>query len=198
MALAPVRRGRKRPDLGGCTLLVALVAALAGAPPASAKVLLTQQEALRLAFPEGVTVERQTAFLTDAQRSEVQKVARCEVPPEALIAYYVGRRNGEPVGTAYFDTHQVRTMPETVLVLVDPAGAVVRVEVLSFLEPEDYLPMPRWYGQFAGHPLDDELSLKKGIHPIAGATLTARATTDAVRRVLALDRLLRALAPPAK
>ena len=153
---------------------------------------LTQQEALRLAFPEGVAVERRTMFLTDAQQLELQKLGRTENPPEAFVVYYVGRRDGQPVGTAYFDTHQVRTMPETILVLVDPAGAVRRVEVLSFLEPEDYLPMPRWYGQFAGRALDDELSLKKGIHPVAGATLTARATTEAVRRVLALDSLIRA------
>jgi Na+-translocating ferredoxin:NAD+ oxidoreductase RnfG subunit len=180
----PARLARK-------ALLLAAWSALAGAGRASGKVFLTQEEALRLAFPEGVTVERRTAFLTDAEQREVQKLARTENPPEALVAYYVGRRNGQAVGTAYFDTHQVRTMPETILVLVDPAGSVLRVEVLSFLEPEDYLPMPRWYGQFAGRPLDDELSLKKGIHPVAGATLTARATTEAVRRVLALDRLLR-------
>lgn len=188
---AEERHERRPVRLARRALLLAVWGALAGGGRAPAKVFLTQEEALHLAFPEGVQVERRTAFLTEAQQREVQKLARTENPPEALIAYYVGRRNGQPVGTAYFDTHQVRTMPETILVLVDPAGSVLRVEVLSFLEPEDYLPMPRWYGQFAGKPLDDELSLKKGIHPVAGATLTARATTEAVRRVLALDRLLR-------
>jgi hypothetical protein len=184
--------GERRPArLASKAFLLAAWSALAGTGRAPAKVFLTQAEALRIAFPEGVTVERRTAFLTDAQQREVQKLARTENPPEALVVYYVGRRDGQPVGTAYFDTHQVRTMPDTILVLVDPAGLVLRVEVLSFLEPEDYLPMPRWYGQFAGRPLDDELSLKRGIHPVAGATLTARATTEAVRRVLALDRLLR-------
>ncbi len=163
-----------------------------------AKVLLTQQEALRLAFPEGVSVERRTAFLTDAQIEEVQRLARCESPPEALIPYYVGSRGGQPVGTAYFDTHLVRTLPETIMVLVDPGGEAERVEVLSFSEPEDYLPLPRWYAQFSGRALDDELSLKKGIHPVAGATLTARATMDAVRRVLALHRVIHAGASPAR
>ena len=78
------------------------------------------------------------------------------------------------------------------MVLVDPAGAVARVEVLSFQEPEDYLPLPQWYAQFPGRPLDAELSLKRGIRPVAGATLTTNATTDAVRRVLALHRVLSA------
>lgn len=180
----------RRAVLAACaTLLVA-----ASAP---AKVFLTQEEALRLAFPAGTAVERKTAFLTELQQKEAQRLARTESPPEALIAYYVGRRDGQPIGTAYFDTHIVRTLPETIMVLVDPKGKVLRIEVLSFLEPEDYLPLPRWYGQFAGHGLDDELSLKRGIHPVAGATLTANATTDAVRRVLAVDRVIRSeTAPP--
>src|SRR5262245_27699730 len=160
------------------------------AQAAPAKVFLTQAEVLRLAFPEGATVERKTAFLTEAQQQEARRLARSAEPPDALVAYYVGTKDGKCVGTAYFDTHRVRTMPETILVLVDGSGAVARIEVLSFLEPEDYLPLPRWYGQFAGHVLDDELSLKKGIRPVAGATLTTLATTEAVRRVLAVHRVI--------
>jgi len=74
---------------------------------------------------------------------------------------------------------------------------VSRIEVLSFQEPEDYLPLPQWYAQFPGRPLEDELSLKRGIRPVAGATLTTNATLDAVRRVLALHRVLSAGFPGA-
>jgi hypothetical protein len=81
-------------------------------------------------------------------------------------------------------------MPETIMVVVDPAGAISRIEVLSFSEPEEYLPRPQWYAQFTGKPLNDELSMKRAIHPVTGATLTAQATTDAARRVLALHRVL--------
>jgi len=171
--------------------LAAVCGALAAAA-APAKVFLTQAEALHLAFPDGVSVERRSAFLTEAQQQEAKKLARCPEAPDALVTFYVGTRDGKPVGTAYFDTHRVRTMPETIFVLVDPAGAVARVEVLSFQEPEDYLPLPRWYAQFPGHALDDDLSLKRAIRPVAGATLTTNATTDAVRRVLAVHRLLSA------
>ena len=77
------------------------------------------------------------------------------------------------------------------MVLVDATGAIARIEVMSFGEPEEYLPRPHWYAQFSGRKLDDELSLKRGVRPISGATLTARATTEAARRVLALHRVLR-------
>jgi hypothetical protein len=168
--------------------LLATAAALAGTL-LEAKVFLTQEEALRLAFP-GASVERKTAFLTEAQRREAQKLSGDEVLPAALATYYAATKDGKDDGTAYFDTHLVRTMPQTIMVVVDPSGAIARVEVLSFSEPEEYMPRPRWYAQFSGKPLNAELSMKRGIRPVTGATLTARATTEAARRMLALHRVL--------
>ena len=48
-----------------------------------------------------------------------------------------------------------------------------------------------WLGQYGGHALEDDLGIDRAIRPIAGATLTARATNGAVRRVLAIDQVLR-------
>ncbi len=174
-------------------LLAAASFALAAAA-LEAKVFLTQQEALKLAFP-GATVERKIAYLTAAQQKSAQTLSGDAELPGAIVSYYVGTKDGQAVGIAYFDTHVVRTMPETIMVEVDPAGTIVRIEVLSFSEPEEYLPKTHWYEQFQGKPLDSELSLKRAIRPVTGATLTAHATTDAARRVLALDKVLRLAAP---
>lgn len=170
-------------------------AALVAAASARAKVFLTQEEALKLAFP-GAAVERKTAFLTEAQRREARRLSGDTELPAGLVTYYAATKEGAPVGTAYFDTHRVRTLPETIMVVVGPSGTVARIEVLSFQEPEEYLPRPRWYAQFSGKPLDDDLSMKRAIRPVTGATLTARATTDAARRVLALHRVLHTPALP--
>jgi hypothetical protein len=164
-----------------------LALALAAAP-AAAKVFLTVDEALKLAFPD-CQVERKTAYLTAEQVQRARELSGVEVP-SALVTYSVARRGGQLAGTAWFDTHRVRTLPETLMVVVDPQGRVVRVEVISFREPEEYLPRGIWYEQFRGHGLDRELQLKQGIHQVTGATLTARATTDAVRRVLALHQVI--------
>ena len=172
-----------------------VAAAVLAAAAAGAKVLLTPEEALKLAFP-GAAVERKTAYLTEAQRKAAQKLSGDEDLPSALVSYYVATKDGRLVGTAYVDTHTVRTMPETILVVVDPSGAIARIEVLSFSEPEEYLPKAHWYEQFQGKPLDDELSMKRGIRAVTGATLTARATTDAARRVLALHKVLQAGSKP--
>jgi FMN-binding protein len=180
--------------LGGARLLVA-AAGLLTAAAAGAKVFLTPEEALRLAFPDA-KVDRRTAYLTAAQQKAAQKLSGDEEPPSALATYYAATKDGRLVGTAYIDTHTVRTMPETIMVVVDPAGAIARIEVLSFSEPEEYLPKAHWYEQFQGKPLDDELSMKRGIRPVTGATLTARATTEAARRVLAIHRVLQEAPKP--
>ncbi|HKF43599.1 MAG TPA: FMN-binding protein [Thermoanaerobaculia bacterium] len=158
------------------------------APPGFAKVFLSQEEALKLAFP-GAAIERQSIFLTEAEVAEVAKLSGGP-KPSALAAAYVARKDGAIVGTAYFDTHVVRTLAETLMVVVTPAGTIGRIEVLSFSEPEEFLPREHWYAQFPGKALDDELSVKRGIRPVSGATLTARATTEAARRVLALHQVL--------
>ncbi|HEX9637126.1 MAG TPA: FMN-binding protein, partial [Acidobacteriota bacterium] len=104
---------------------------------------------------------------------------------------YIGRRDQTELGAAYFDSHLVRTLPETIMVVVDPAGRIVRIEVLSFSEPEEYRPRPAWIDQFDRQALAPELSLKRAIHGLTGATLSARAITEAARRVLALHQVVR-------
>jgi hypothetical protein len=158
------------------------------APPAGARVLLTADEALALAFP-GCAIERRTVYLTAAQRERAQDLAGVEIPGE-IVRPYVARRDTTVAGTAYFDTHRVRTLSETLMVVVGPTGAAARVEVIAFDEPDSYRARPTWYAQFEGRPLDDELALQHAIRGLTGATLTARATTRAVRRVLALHRVL--------
>lgn len=171
----------------GAAVLAALLCLLT-ASPASSKVFLTLDEALELAFP-GCEIDRRTVYLTSEQLTEARE--RADAPVERAIVHpYVATCDGEPGGVAYFDAHRVRTLPETLMVAVGPDDRVKRIEVLSFREPEDYLPGDRWYAQFLDQELDDELQLKAGIRSITGATLTARATTDAVRRLLALHAVI--------
>lgn len=164
-----------------------LLAGLAPAP-AGAKVFLTVEEALDLAYPD-CEVERDTVFLEEEQLKRARDAAGVEIET-GLVYPYRAVCDGEVAGTAYFDSHRVRTLPETIMVAVDAEGRVLRIEVLSFREPEDYIPREIWYRQFDGEDLDDELDLKRSIRSVTGATLTARATTEAVRRVLAIHGVL--------
>jgi hypothetical protein len=166
--------------------MAAVAVILAGS--AAATVLVTLDDALKLAFPDAETA-RETLFLSDEERSEIEALCGQELSGGLATRFVARSDQGEILGYAYVDTHVVRTLPETVLVVIDPSGAVRRVEVVSFREPLDYVPREGWYRQFDGEELDDDLQLKRDIRPVTGATLTARATADAVRRVLAIHQV---------
>lgn len=168
-------------------------ASASGTSKGPGKVFLTADEALALAF-EGCEVSRSTVYLTETQRAHATKLAEADVDL-SIARPWIATKDGKLVGTAYLDTHKVRTLAETLFVVVDPAGRVARIEVLAFAEPQEYLPRASWYAQFHGRALDDELRVKGAIRPVTGASLTANATTHAVRRVLAIHAAIAEPAP---
>ncbi len=188
-------------------ILIGLFSLLIAAPEASARVgalarplatsstsgktLLTRDEALALAFPNCV-VERDTAFLSNDSRNRIAKLSKVEFKGK-MVYPYRATRDGKWIGTAYFDTHRVRTLRETLMIVVDPGGKIGRIELLSFAEPREYIPHERWYAQFPGRKLDDNLFLKRKIRAVTGATLTSQATTGCARRVLAVHQELQRL-----
>lgn len=149
-----------------------------------AQVFLTKDEALKRAFGPSASIERRTVFLTDEQVEQIRKRAKAKVESK-IVTYYVGKTDTGVQGYAFFETHVVRTMPATYMVVVSPDATVRGVEILAFYEPEDYLPPARWLNQFDGQRLSDELWVKRSIRNISGATLSAHAITEGSRRILA-------------
>jgi hypothetical protein len=147
------------------------------------QVYMTKEKALKHFLP-GATPERRTLFLTDEQVGDIERHSKVRVESK-VITYYVGKAPHGGLGYAFFDTHNVRTMPETFMVLINPDSTIATVEILAFYEPEDYLPGARWRSLFAQRKLNDDLWVKRGIPNISGATLSAQAITGAVRRLLA-------------
>ena len=150
----------------------------------------TRDEALAAVFP-GAVVEAERVFLTAQQMAEAAAMAGVEIE-SALVARYVATLADTVMGRAYVDTHLVRTKRESLLISLEPDGSLRRIDVTAFLEPRDYLASERWLRQYEGRQLDDDLAVQRAIRPIAGATLTAGATNGAVRKVLAIDRVLEA------
>ena len=162
-----------------------------GAAPlaAGAKVYYSKSEALDSAFPGADRVDSRTIVLNDEQASAIQSLAKAKLETR-LITVYTGVKDGEVVGYAFIDIHNVRTLPEAFLIVLSPAGAIESLQVLAFYEPEEYLPSKGWLAHFDRRVLDDQLRLGGEIHGIAGSTLSARAVTDGVRRSLAIFELV--------
>lgn len=154
----------------------------------------TADEAIALAF-EGCTIEKSTLYLSDEQRAEVERRLGTELDGAVARPYVARDAAGVVRGAAWLDCHVVRTKKQTLMVAIDASARVLRVEVLAFDEPRNYLPRGSFFAQFEGQELDDELALDRDVRNVAGATLSARATVAAARRALALHGVL---FPPAE
>ena len=149
----------------------------------------SREEALAAVYRDA-QVRPERVFLTPEQVQQVESRAGTDAP-SPLVARYVATESGQIVGRAYVETHTVRTKRESLLISLDAQGRVLRVDVTAFLEPPEFRAPEAWLDQYRGHGLDDDLAVDRAIRPIAGATLTANAANGAVRRVLAIDEVLR-------
>ena len=122
---------------------------------------ITREEAVAVVYP-GATVRAEQIFLTPSQRKQVLMRGETDLLPTP-VARYVATKDGKVIGRAYVDTHAVGTTQESLLISLDATGQVLRIDVTVFQEP---------------------------LRPVAGASLTARETTSAVRRVQAIDAVL--------
>jgi hypothetical protein len=170
------------------TLLLTVALLGFSAAQGEAKLLLSKQDALALAFP-GDTVEKKTAFLSTEQQRAIEKLARAKVTSR-IWTYYVGKSTERVLGYAYTDSVLVRTHPAVIMTVIKPSGRVLFTEILTFDEPEDYLPRDRWLELFKDKPLNSRLRIRKGIPNIFGSTLSSQSITESVRRILALHAIL--------
>ena len=172
-------------------ILITQIAQIAGLAVLRAQDgVITRGEALAAVYP-GATVTRDRVILTPEQMSAVASIARVGMQGK-IFPRYIAREGDTVVGRAYIDTHTAKTERQSLLVSLDTEGRIKRVDVTVFFEPAQYMAPQEWLRQYDGQVLHEELALRRAIRPIAGASFTGRAISNAVRRVLALDQVLEA------
>lgn len=149
-----------------------------------AKIFYSKNEAMVLAFGDDAQVENLALFPDDQQKAAIQKEAKVKLD-SGMFTFYVGKRQGKILGYAAIETMNVRTKPETLMIVLSPEGEVRKVATLAFHEPPEYQPPEHWFEQLSGKPLA-ELDFNKGVQGISGATLSTRAAVNSVRKVLAI------------
>ena len=154
-----------------------------------AEVFYAKDEALKLAFPEAEQIEEQTFVLNAEQKAKVESLAKAKIESN-LITFYKGIKNGQLLGYCVIDSHMVRSMYETFMVVLTPEGTQKKVVILAFNEPLEYIASERWLSQFNDKKLSDDLWPGRGVHGIVGSTLTTNALTAGVRKILAMHTVL--------
>lgn len=189
-------RPRRRRGVVVLAVWVAWLALLAGLARAAddVTVYLSADEALKLAFPSAsrfdavevpVSPEVRAALSGKlgepftAEHVEVKRAFTSEGGAEKLA------------GRAVLNDDVGKYRPITYLVAVDPAGKVVRVELLVYRESHGGQVRGRGFlEQYEGKGSGDPIRVGKDITSISGATLSARAVSKGVKRtVLLLEAL---------
>src|SRR6187397_783250 len=157
---------------------------------------LTEDEALRLAFPTAERIEKVLVALSQEEREAIaKKIAPREAP--RVFRWFVGWKGDEIQGYAVVDDAMGKCEPITYLVAVDPSIRVTRVEILAYRESHGGdVRQSGWRGQFRGKGPEDPLRIGTDIQNIAGATISCRSITEAVHDRVACLAVLARSSPP--
>jgi hypothetical protein len=165
-------------------LVVAIGTIIYDVVEARAEVYHSRESALALAFPAADSVTTATLMFSEGEAAEV--AARAGAGLESrLVRVYEAWSGGVVTHRGIIDTHKVRSLPETVMVVADTDHRVEAVHLLAFHEPVQYRATDKWFSQFDDRRLDADLAVRRGIVGMAGATMTSNAVAAAVRRSLA-------------
>lgn len=156
--------------------------------PEHVRVYLTLEEALGKVFADADTT------WSEIWNPSAERIAGIESKlgwriPEREFVFHRARRGGRDLGVAMVTEEKGRFKPITFLVHVDGDGEVGSVHVMVYRESRgDGVKRSRFLKQFRGKYVDSPLRMNRDITNLSGATLSSRAITAGVKRVLHLVR----------
>jgi Na+-translocating ferredoxin:NAD+ oxidoreductase RnfG subunit len=127
--------------------------------------------------------EGKTYFTQQEALQEIWGEAELTSERYAEHTFYMSQKSTDD-SSACFISKRVRSKGQSLMLHVAADGTIIDLVVCHFGEPVRYKAPPRFYQQFVGKKLNDDLRLKRDIDGISGATLTSRATVTSVREIL--------------
>ena len=157
------------------------------------QVYLTKKQAFEIAFPGADKVDREKKWLTDEQKKAIGDLCLQNFEPNRMT-FYVGKRDGVPMGYAIIDHEIGKSFPITFMVVLNVDGSVRDVEIMVYREPRGWeVRYPSFMDQFTGKNADTDYRI---INSITGATLSVRAMVKGVSRATAAYKVLYLSAKP--
>jgi hypothetical protein len=156
--------------------------------PSFATIFYSKNEAMELVFGKNATVENLALFPDDKETAAIQALTKAPLE-SGMFTFYVGKDKDTIIAYAAIETSNVRTKPETLMIVLTPQGELSNVYTLAFHEPPEYLPSAHWYEKLYKRPLAD-MELGKGVDGISGATLSTRSALTSIRKVMAFHQIM--------
>lgn len=153
-------------------------------------VYLKPSEALKIIFKDSREVVSEKKTLTAEQKERLEKQLGTKLEKYEWN-FYIAKTNGRIDGYAVIDNEVGKTEPITFLTAITPAGEVREVEILVYREPiGSEVHDKRFLRQYHGKRESDPIRIGQDISNISGATLSARAVSNGVKRALAIWQIL--------
>ena len=134
-------------------------------------------------FPQSKSLKKHVEFLSKKQKKQfAEKLYFSNKNIKSIFSYYkIHNLQKQVIGYVVLDTRFVRTLPATIMFIFSPSLDVLHIEILKFLEPQDYLPPYGWLEQF--YKPAKRYTLYNNIAGITGATLTANAIVQSASKL---------------
>lgn len=150
------------------------------------EVFLTEEEAVKLMFPNSERVRKETLRLSPDQKKLVESRIGWKFPEESF-EIYIGETGATVDGYAMIHNTIGKHKPMTYMVGVDHKGLVTNVELLVFRESKgSEVGRKRFNSQYEGKTVSDPVRINKDIINISGATMSVRSMSAGIKRVLVL------------
>lgn len=195
------------PSKGFISLLFLLDSSLT-APHSWAEVLLKPEDVLQATFaPSSIEIKKINVTLTPEERKKCQETASTSISQDVIPFFEIRQvvktdtqnknkninkdkskpqEEGPILGYAGLYTSVVRKQNQTVLVLLNPQGTLLGVEIIAFYEHSEYLPPQNWNLVFKGKPSTAPLQLGNDIPIVTGATMTTERISQTARIIRAI------------
>ncbi len=151
-----------------------------------AEVFLTEDEALKLMFPNSARIRKDFIRLTSEKKTQIEERIGWKFPEE-FFEVYIGETGPQIDGYALIQNTIGKHKPMTYMVGIDKTGHVLNVELLVFREARgSEVRTKRFNVQYEGKTVSDPVRLNKDIINISGATMSVRSMTAGIKRGLVL------------
>jgi thiamine biosynthesis lipoprotein len=154
--------------------------------PEAVKVFFTKAEALAKVFPEADSFWVEEWIPTSQERADIEEHLAWRLDEEKFVIHRAGRE-GQALGFAVITEEMGRFKPITFIVKTSVAQKVDMVLVMVYRESRgDGVKRQRFLKQFRDKEASDHLRLNRDIVGVSGATMSSRALSIGVKKVLAV------------
>jgi hypothetical protein len=151
-----------------------------------AEVFLTEDEALKLMFPNSARIRKDFIRLTPEKKVQIEERIGWKFPEE-FFEVYIGETGAQIDGYALIQNTIGKHKPMTYMVGIDKTGRVSNVELLVFREARgSEVRTKRFNVQYEGKTVLDPVRINKDIINISGATMSVRSMSAGIKRALVL------------